>query len=133
MKNIASGGESLRNAPNLGIRPDGGCGGVIRTVSGKDILVIDAGTCITYEFYRCRRTLHGGNISLACRCALGRSMSSQEGFPLVLREGRRLPLGSDTDTAMREGVLKGMEYEISGYITAMKHKYPELLVFNGRR
>ena len=50
-------------------------------------------------------------------------------LPLVLREGRRLPLGSDTDTAMREGVLKGMEYEISGYITAMKHKYPELLVF----
>ncbi|MEG1564889.1 MAG: pantothenate kinase, partial [Bacteroides sp.] len=40
-----------------------------------------------------------------------------------------LPLGKDTDTAIRAGVIKGMEYEISGYITAMKHKYPELLVF----
>ena len=41
--------------------------------------------------------------------------------------------GKDTETAIRAGVLKGMEYEISGYIMAMKHKYPELLVFfNGR-
>ena len=47
----------------------------------------------------------------------------------MFREGRRLPLGSDTDTAMRDGVLEGMEYEISGYITAMRQKYPELLVF----
>ena len=28
-----------------------------------------------------------------------------------------------------EEFLKGIEYEISGYVTAMKHKYPELLVF----
>ena len=39
------------------------------------------------------------------------------------------PVGKDTDTAIRAGVLKGIEYEISGYITVMKHKYPELLVF----
>lgn len=41
-------------------------------------------------------------------------------------------MGKDTDTAIRVGVLKGIEYEILGYVTAMKHKYHELLVFNGR-
>ena len=65
----------------------------------------------------------------ACKCASRRSMSSPDGFRWLFGKGRRLPLGKDTDTAMREGVLKGMEYEISGYITTMKHKYPELLVF----
>ena len=50
-------------------------------------------------------------------------------LPMVALEGRMVPLGKDTDTAIRAGVLKGIEYEISGYITVMKHKYPELLVF----
>ena len=48
---------------------------------------------------------------------------------MVALEGRMVPMGKDTDTAIRAGVLKGIEYEISGYITVMKHKYPELLVF----
>ena len=30
---------------------------------GRDILVIDAGTCITYEFVDAAARYHGGNIS----------------------------------------------------------------------
>ena len=59
---------------------------------GRDILVIDAGTCITYEFVDAAARYHGGNISPGLQ-------------------------------------MRFMEYEISGYIVAMKHKYPELLVF----
>ena len=92
-------------------------------------VVIDAGTCITYEFIDAAGRYHGGNISPGVQMRFRALHEFTGRLPLVLREGRRLPLGSDTDTAMREGVLKGMEYEISGYITAMKHKYPELLVF----
>ena len=50
-------------------------------------------------------------------------------LPLVAAEGRRVPMGKDTDTAIRAGVLKGIEYEMVGYIERMRHKYPELLVF----
>ena len=103
--------------------------GAYEQFPGKDILVIDAGTCITYEFIDAAGRYHGGNISPGVQMRFRALHEFTGRLPLVLREGRRLPLGSDTDTAMREGVLKGMEYEISGYITAMKHKYPELLVF----
>ena len=96
---------------------------------GKDILVVDAGTCITYEFIDAAGRYHGGNISPGVQMRFKALHEFTGRLPLVVREGRRLPLGKDTDTAMREGVLKGMEYEISGYITTMKHKYPELLVF----
>ena len=92
--------------------------GAYEQFPGKDILVIDAAG-----------RYHGGNISPGVQMRFRALHEFTGRLPLVLREGRRLPLGSDTDTAMREGVLKGMEYEISGYITAMKHKYPELLVF----
>ena len=95
---------------------------------GKDILVIDAGTCITYEFVDAEGRYHGGNISPGMQMRFRALHQFTGRLPLVQREGRELPMGKDTETAIRAGVLKGMEYEISGYIVAMKHKYPELLV-----
>ena len=88
--------------------------GAYEQFPGKDILVIDAGTCITYEFIDAAGRYHGGNISPGVQMRFRALHEFTGRLPLVLREGRRLPLGSDTDTAMREGVLKGMEYEISG-------------------
>ena len=72
---------------------------------GKDILVIDAGTCITYEFVDSLGQYHGGNISPGLWMRLKALHQFTGRLPLVHAEGR-MP-----------------------YITAMKHKYPELLVF----
>ncbi len=96
---------------------------------GRDILVIDAGTCITYEFIDAAARYHGGNISPGLQMRFKALHRFTGRLPMVALEGRTLPMGKDTDTAIRAGVLKGVEYEISGYIAAMKHKYPELLVF----
>ena len=95
----------------------------------NDILVIDAGTCITYEFIDSKGQYHGGNISPGMQMRFKALHQFTGRLPLVQREGRELPMGKDTETAIRAGVKKGIEYEIAGYITAMKHKYPELLVF----
>ena len=38
-------------------------------------------------------------------------------------------MGYDTETAIRSGVLRGMKYEIEGYIRSMRRKYPELVIF----
>ena len=96
---------------------------------GKDILVIDAGTCITYEFVDSLGQYHGGNISPGLWMRLKALHQFTGRLPLVHAEGRMPDMGKDTETAIRAGVKKGIEYEIAGYITAMKHKYPELLVF----
>lgn len=96
---------------------------------GKDILVIDAGTCITYEFIDAQGQYHGGNISPGLQMRFKALHNFTGRLPLVAPKGRLLPMGKDTETAIRGGVLKGIEYEISGYITSMKYKYPELLVF----
>ncbi len=95
----------------------------------KDILVVDAGTCITYEFIDSKGQYHGGNISPGMQMRFKALYQFTGRLPLVDSNGRKLPMGKDTETAMRAGVLKGIEYEISGYIESMKHKYPELLVF----
>ena len=95
----------------------------------RNILVIDAGTCITYEFIDSKGQYHGGNISPGMQMRFKALNQFTGRLPLIDSNGRKLPMGRDTETAIRAGVMKGMEYEISGYIESMKHKYPELLVF----
>lgn len=96
---------------------------------GKDILVIDAGTCITYEFIDSKGRYHGGNISLGLQMRLKALHQFTGRLPLVSIEGASCLMGRNTETAIRSGVLKGIEYEISGCIKSMKAKYPGLLVF----
>lgn len=100
-----------------------------REYPGRDILVIDIGTAITYDFADSRNRYRGGNISPGMRMRF-KALNHYTGkLPLVEKEGELPPLGKSTETAIRSGVMKGIEYEINGYITSLKHKYPELLVF----
>lgn len=93
------------------------------------LLVVDAGTCITYELIDAEGCYYGGNIAPGLQMRFQALHRFTGRLPLVDPEGRCPDIGKDTETAIRAGVRKGMEYEISGYIQAMKHKYPELLVF----
>ncbi len=96
---------------------------------GCNLLVIDAGTCITYEFIDALGRYHGGNISPGLQMRLKALHQFTGKLPLLEAEGRRLDLGKDTETAIRSGVFLGIEHEISGYIQWMKQKYPDVLVF----
>ena len=91
--------------------------------------MIDAGTCITYELLDAAGCYHGGNISPGLQMRFKALHQFTGKLPSVSAEGPLLEIGKDTETAIRAGVLKGIEYEITGYIMALKHKYPELLVF----
>ncbi|KAA6340410.1 Type III pantothenate kinase [termite gut metagenome] len=95
----------------------------------KNILVIDIGTAITYEFIDAGNQYHGGNISPGVQIRFRALHQYTEKLPLVQSEGETLLLGNTTETAIRSGILKGIEYEITGYIATFKHKYPGLLVF----
>jgi type III pantothenate kinase len=103
--------------------------GAYQNFPGRDILVIDAGTCITYEFIDSLGRYHGGNISPGVQMRFKALHQFTSKLPLISAEGRMTQLGKNTETAIRMGVLQGVEYEMLGYIETMRHKYPELLVF----
>ena len=103
--------------------------GAYQIFPGRDILVIDAGTCITYEFIDSLGQYHGGNISPGVQMRFKALHQFTSKLPLISAEGRMTQLGKNTETAIRMGVLQGVEYEMLGYIETMRHKYPELLVF----
>ena len=100
-----------------------------RLDSASDVLVIDAGTAITYDLVTADGCFVGGNIApgLALRF---KSLHEHTGLlPLVEADGDTPVVGYDTLTAIRSGVLLGMLGEIKSYIDDLKLSHPNLMVF----
>ena len=96
---------------------------------GHDVLVIDAGTCVTYDFIDADGSYHGGNISPGMRMRFKALNIFTDKLPKVSAKGEVPMYGQSTETAIRAGVIRGMEFEMSGNITHLQKNYPGLLVF----
>ena len=94
-----------------------------------ELLVIDSGTCITYDFLDSNNHYQGGNIAPGLRLRLVAMHEHTALLPLIDGDGEAPELGYDTATALRSGVVWGMKYEIEGYIRRFRRKYPHVSVF----
>lgn len=92
----------------------------------REVLVIDAGTCITYELVDADGNYWGGNISPGMNMRFKALHAFTGKLPLVEQEGGCPELGCSTETAIRAGVKQGIIWEIEGYITHWQNKYPRL-------
>ena len=95
----------------------------------RPALVIDAGTCITYDFIDERGQYQGGNISPGMEMRFKALHTFTDRLPHVNASGEIPDYGKSTETAIRAGVIRGIEHEIKGYIRQLKKNYPSLLVF----
>jgi type III pantothenate kinase len=94
-----------------------------------DILVVDAGTAITYDFIDSNKVYWGGNIAPGLTLRLRALHEFTQRLPLVEPQIDSPILGNDTQSALVSGALHGIVYEIDGYINTLKIKYPKLSVF----
>lgn len=97
--------------------------------AGKDLLVIDAGTAITYDFVSASGVYKGGNIAPGKDLRFKALHEHTGALPLVGYNGVVPMLGNDTETAIRSGVMNGIRYEIEGYMEELGSLFPSLLVF----
>lgn len=96
---------------------------------GSNVLVIDMGTAITYDFVNSRGEYLGGNISPGIEMRLKSLNQFTARLPLIKAKGDKPAIGHDTETAIRCGVIDGVKHEIEGFIKAATVKYPDLFVF----
>lgn len=96
---------------------------------GKNLLVIDAGTAITYDLVEASGFYPGGNISPGMATRFKALNYFTQRLPLVAEEENVARIGTDTKSAIRAGVIQGIVYEMDGYINDLRIEYPELLVF----
>ena len=96
---------------------------------GHDILVVDSGTAITYDFISAQGVYLGGNIAPGISLRLKALHEHTGALPLVDAMGELLEFGHDTETAIRSGVINGIRHELDGYIAELRSKNALLLVF----
>ncbi len=85
----------------------------------KNCLIIDAGTCITYDFLDNQGNFQGGNITLGLEMRLKALHEFTAKLPKIEKNQTPLTLtGKSTAQAIHNGVVQGIIFEIKGYINA---------------
>jgi type III pantothenate kinase len=86
-----------------------------------DNLVIDAGTCITYDGVDARGNYYGGSISPGLSMRYKALQHYTAVLPLVQPDaGFNNYYGHNTVTAIQSGVQNGLLYEVQGFIQSYK-------------
>ncbi len=92
----------------------------------QDCLVIDAGTCINYEFIDAEKNYFGGAISPGIKMRFDAMHTFTAKLPLVASNADAPLIGDSTITCMQSGVHHGVISEVNGIIEKYKEKYPRL-------
>jgi len=95
---------------------------------GCNCLVVDAGTCITYDAVDVAGVYEGGSISPGLKMRLKAMHKFTGRLPEIELSDYSDWRGYDTSTAMLSGVLNGSTEEVRGMIEIYRSKYPELKV-----
>ena len=100
----------------------------VRQFSEENMLIIDAGTCITYDFINNKNEYLGGAISPGLRIRYKSLNNLTANLPLLETEMPNDIIGVSTKKSIHSGVVNGVLNEIDGVIGAYKLKYPDLTV-----
>ena len=79
-------------------------------------LIIDLGTCATFDYLDSSLNYYGGNIAPGLRMRLRAMHEFTSKLPLVEPIADWKVIGSDTQTALVAGAMSGLLNEIKGYI-----------------
>ncbi len=94
----------------------------------KNVLIIDAGTCITYDFLNAKNEYLGGAISPGIEMRYRSLHSFTEKLPLFVPKPTENLIGDSTENSIHIGVINGILNEIDGFIASYKEKYKELTI-----
>ncbi len=91
-------------------------------------LIIDAGTCITYDFITQENLYLGGAISPGISLRYKSLNDYTSRLPLLQKEDTVILIGNSTNKSIHSGVINGLILEMDGFISQYFHKYQDLTV-----
>jgi type III pantothenate kinase len=101
---------------------------------GRPVLVIDLGTCITYDLVDAEGTYLGGAISPGLQMRLRAMHHFTSALPLVSlppaaaeKQAKELVPGPSTEASLRQGALEGWRGEIGHFREAYRAQYPGMV------
>lgn len=92
----------------------------------ENLLIIDAGSAITYDFLTADGHFVGGNIAPGIKMRLSVLRQMTKKLPQVeTEENELIPLfGKNTRDAIAAGVIRGIVFEVKGYMRTVSEKVP---------
>ncbi|XMO87368.1 type III pantothenate kinase [Algibacter sp. AS12] len=102
--------------------------GSINKFAKKNVLIIDAGTCVTYDFINNDNEYLGGAISPGINMRYKALNNFTAKLPLLDKEMPENIVGNSTEASIHSGVVFGFLKEIEGVIECYEEKYSDLTV-----
>lgn len=100
----------------------------VKDYQKKDVLVIDAGTCITYDIVTAKNEYIGGAISPGLNMRFKALNNFTAKLPLVQSEDFNELTGKSTKESILSGVQQGVVCEVDGMISNYKANFNNLQV-----
>lgn len=93
-----------------------------------NVLCIDMGTCVTYDFLNADAEYLGGAISPGLQMRFKAMNTFTAKLPLISPSGlqKERLIGNSTESSIRSGAFNGLMLEINGFIDAYQRIYPDL-------
>ena len=100
----------------------------VKSHPNRNVLIIDAGSCITYDFITDQNDYLGGAISPGIRLRYKSLHNFTANLPLLDTHMPINIIGDSTSGAIHSGVVHGVIKEIDGVIAEYQQEYPYLTV-----
>ena len=94
----------------------------------QNVMVIDAGTCITFDFKNAENHYLGGAISPGLQMRFQAMHTFTENLPLLEPEEEVELIGNTTVKSMQSGVVNGIIAEIEGVISRYSSQFEDLTI-----
>ena len=121
--------KNLYKTPNtLGVDRIALVAAASQKFKNNDVLMIDAGTCITYDFLNAKNEYLGGAISLGIDMRYKALNSYTSNLPRLKQTELNSRIGDSTQDSMHSGIINGVIKEIEGIISEYRMKYSDLTV-----
>ena len=91
-------------------------------------LIIDAGTCVTYDFVDDKNNYQGGAISPGIKLRYEAMHNNTAKLPLLSIEEPLNIIGNSTNQSLHSGVVNGLTFEIEGYIDSFVGKNENFII-----
>jgi type III pantothenate kinase len=104
-------------------------GALAQNKKPHDSLIIDAGTCLTYDYIDKNLNYHGGAISPGLNMRFKSLHTFTSKLPLIASNANTPVIGNTTDSSIRSGVQHGLSMEIDGMISFYREKSSNLKIF----
>ncbi|MFO7843149.1 MAG: type III pantothenate kinase [Bacteroidales bacterium] len=93
-----------------------------------NVLVIDAGTALTFDFVNDQNQYLGGGISPGLEMRFKALHHYTNRLPLMKKNNKHHLIANNTQDAIISGVQNGLIFEIDGYINTLKTKFNNLKI-----